>query len=50
MIHPSKIQIVDDDPFAVDYLEPEDLGYTTVTPATGARRWKKSPWRHPTSS
>ena len=33
MLHPSKILIVDDEPFNVDYLEQEleDLGYATVS-------------------
>ncbi len=37
MIHPSKILIVDDEPFNVDYLEQEleDLGYTTVSARNG---------------
>ena len=37
MIHTSRILIVDDDPFNVDYLEQEleDLGYTTVSARNG---------------
>src|SRR4030095_9114466 len=37
MIRPSKILIVDDEPFNVDYLEQEleDLGYTTVSARNG---------------
>ncbi len=37
MIHSSKILIVDDEPFNVDYLEQElqDLGYQTVSAANG---------------
>ena len=33
MLHPSKILIVDDEPFNVDYLEQEleDIGYATVS-------------------
>ena len=35
MTHPSKMLIADDDPFAVDYLELEDSGYTTVSASNG---------------
>ena len=37
MIRPSKILIVDDEPFNVDYLEQEleELGYTTVSARNG---------------
>jgi DNA-binding response OmpR family regulator len=37
MIYPSRILIVDDEPFNVDYLEQEleDLGYTTVSARNG---------------
>jgi CheY-like chemotaxis protein len=37
MIHASRILIVDDEPFNVDYLEQElaDLGYTTVSARNG---------------
>jgi CheY-like chemotaxis protein len=37
MLHPSKILIVDDEPFNVDYLEQEleDLGYVTVSARNG---------------
>ena len=50
MLHPSKILIVDDEPFNVDYLEQEleDLGYVTVSARNGRRRWKKSRWKRPT--
>ena len=35
MTHPSKMLIADDDPFAVDYLELEDSGSTTVSASNG---------------
>jgi len=43
MLHPSKILIVDDDPFDVDYLELEleDLGYTTVSASNGREGLEK---------
>src|SRR5262245_52384999 len=43
MIRPSKILIVDDDPFHVDYLEQEleDLGYTTVSARNGCEALEK---------
>src|SRR5262245_20267832 len=41
MLHPSKILIVDDDPFDVDYLELEDLGYTTVSASNGREALEK---------
>src|SRR5712692_5367448 len=43
MIHPSKILIVDDEPFNVDYLEQEleDLGYTTVSARNGREALEK---------
>src|SRR5262249_6760419 len=43
MLHPSKILIVDDDPFDVDYLELEleDLGYTTVSASNGRETLEK---------
>ena len=43
MLHPSKILIVDDDPFDVDLLELEleDLGYTTVSASNGCEALEK---------
>jgi len=43
MIRPSKILIVDDEPFNVDYLEQEleELGYTTVSARNGCEALKK---------
>jgi adenylate cyclase len=43
MICPSKILIVDDEPFNVDYLEQEleDLGYTTVSARNGREALEK---------
>src|SRR5215831_18144962 len=41
MLHPSKILIVDDDPFDVDYLELEDLGYTMVSASNGREGLEK---------
>jgi DNA-binding response OmpR family regulator len=41
MLQPSKILIVDDDPFDVDYLELEDLGYTTVSARNGREALEK---------
>ena len=43
MIHPSKILIVDDEPFNVDYLEQEleNLGYETVNAANGQEALQK---------
>ena len=43
MIRPSKILIVDDEPFNVDYLEQEleDLGYTTVSARNGREALEK---------
>src|SRR5215831_4152352 len=43
MLHPSKILIVDDDPFDVDYLELEleDSGYTTVSASNGREALEK---------
>jgi DNA-binding response OmpR family regulator len=43
MIRPSKILIVDDEPFNVDYLEQEleDLGYTTVHARNGREALEK---------
>ena len=51
MIRPSKILIVDDEPFNVDYLEQEleDLGYTTVSARNGREALEKSRWKRPTS-
>ena len=44
MIRPSKILIVDDEPFNIDYLEQEleDLGYVTVSARNGREALKKS--------
>ena len=44
MMHPSKILIVDDDPFDVDYLELEleDSGYTTVSASNGREASRRS--------
>ena len=52
MMRPSKILIVDDEPFNVDYLEQEleDLGYTTVSARNGREAVEKSRLRPPTSS
>jgi len=41
MIHPSKILLVDDDPFTVDYLELEDSGSTTVSASNGRKALEK---------
>jgi len=43
MLHQSKILIVDDEPFNVDYLEQEleDLGYTTVSARNGREALEK---------
>ena len=43
MLRPSKILIVDDEPFNVDYLEQEleDLGYTTVNARNGCEALEK---------
>src|SRR5262245_18392072 len=43
MIHPSKILLVDDEPFDVDYLELEleELGYTTVSASNGREALEK---------
>src|SRR5215467_8771462 len=43
MLGPSKILIVDDEPFNVDYLEQEleDLGYTTVSAGNGREALEK---------
>jgi DNA-binding response OmpR family regulator len=43
MMQPSKILIVDDEPFNVDYLEQEleDLGYTTVSARNGQEALEK---------
>src|SRR6266702_1414329 len=43
MMRPSKILIVDDEPFNVDYLEQEleDLGYTTVSARNGREALEK---------
>jgi DNA-binding response OmpR family regulator len=43
MIRPSKILIVDDEPYNVDYLEQEleDLGYTTVSARNGQEALEK---------
>jgi DNA-binding response OmpR family regulator len=43
MIRPSKILIVDDEPFNVDYLEQEleDIGYTTVSAKNGREALEK---------
>ena len=41
MLHPSKILIVDDDPFDVDLLELEDLGYVTVSASNGREALEK---------
>ena len=51
MIRPSKILIVDDEPFNVDYLEQEleDLGYVTVSARNGREALEKSRWKRPTS-
>ena len=50
MTHPSKMLIADDDPFAVDYLELEDSGSTTVSASNGREALEELPWRRPTSS
>ena len=42
MIHPSKILLVDDDPFAVDSLKLEDSGYTTVSASNGREASRRS--------
>ena len=42
MIQPSKILIVDDDPSAVDSLELEDSGYTTVSASNGREPSRQS--------
>ena len=42
MIHPSKILLVDDDPFAVDSLELEDSGSTTVSASNGREPSRQS--------
>jgi CheY-like chemotaxis protein len=51
MMPPSKILVVDDEPFNVDYLEQEleDLGYATVS-VNGQEALEKSRWKRPTSS
>src|SRR2546427_9263623 len=43
MLHPSKVLIVDDEPFNVDYLEQEleDLGYTTLSARNGREALEK---------
>src|SRR5499426_1321570 len=43
MLHPSKILIVDDEPFNVDYLEQEleDLGYITEGASNGCEALEK---------
>lgn len=43
MIHPSRILIVDDEPFNVDYLEQElaDLGYATASAGNGQEALEK---------
>ena len=41
MLHPSKILIVDDDPFDVDLLELEDLGYATASARNGREALEK---------
>jgi DNA-binding response OmpR family regulator len=43
MMHPSKILIVDDEPFNIDYLEQEleDLGYATVSARNGREALEK---------
>ena len=50
MTRPSKILIVDDEPFNVDYLEQEleDLGYETVSASNGRQPLRKSRPRPPT--
>ena len=50
MTHASKMLIADDDPFAVDYLELEDIGYTTVSASNGREALERVAWRRPTSS
>ena len=42
MIHPSKILLVDDDPFAVDSLELADSGSTTVSASNGREPSRQS--------
>ena len=43
MTHPTKILIVDDEPFNVDYLqqELEDLGYETISATNGQEALEK---------
>ena len=42
MIHPSKMLLVNDDPFAVDYLELEDSSPTTVSASNGREALEKA--------
>jgi len=42
MIHPSKMPLVDDNPFAVDSLELEDSGSTTVSVSNGREPSRQS--------
>ena len=42
MIQPSKMLLVDDDPFAVDYVELEDSGSTTVSASNGREPSRQS--------
>jgi hypothetical protein len=42
MIHPSKMPLVDDNPFAVDSLELEDSGSTTVSVSNGREPSRRS--------
>ena len=41
MTHPTKMLIADDDPFAVDSLELEDIGSTTVSASNGREALKR---------
>jgi adenylate cyclase len=52
MIPSSRILIVDDEPFNVDYLEHEleDLGYATASARNGQEAWTKLRPRHLTLS
>ena len=52
MIHFSRILIVDDEPFNVDYLEHEleDLGYARASAKNGQEAWTKLWPRHLTLS
>jgi CheY-like chemotaxis protein len=52
MIPSSRILIVDDEPFNVDYLEHEleDFGYATASARNGQEAWTKLRPRHLTLS